>query len=144
MRKGTRCCSLLKCLLRGNRRRSRNIARKITREIICFEKPRVATRGLESPMVDDLSQYLEGKRALVEEHLRLVLRLGDGCPPALVEAMRYGVLAPGKRLRPHLVIMGAEACARRCVDALPPAGALRIARALLLIYCCGSAQGERR
>src|SRR5260370_12313324 len=134
MRKGTRCCSLLKCLLRGNRRRSRNIARKITREIICFEKPRVATRGLESRMVDDLSQYLEGKRALVEEHLRLVLRLGDGCPPALVEAMRYGVLAPGKRLRPILVIMAAEACGGRDVEALPAAGAVEMVHAYSLIH----------
>jgi geranylgeranyl diphosphate synthase type II len=85
-------------------------------------------------MVDDLSQYLEGKRALVEEHLRLVLRLGDGCPPALVEAMRYGVLAPGKRLRPILVIMAAEACGGRDVEALPAAGAVEMVHAYSLIH----------
>ncbi len=98
-------------------------------------------------MPDDLShlsQYLEAKRAIVEEHLRSALRLGDGCPPALVEAMRYGVLAPGKRLRPILVLMAAEACpptptlphewAGRDVEALPAAGAVEMVHAYSLIH----------
>jgi geranylgeranyl diphosphate synthase type II len=85
-------------------------------------------------MPDDFSQYLEAKRALVEDHLRLALRLGDGCPPALVEAMRYGVLAPGKRLRPILVIMAAEACSGKDVDALPAAAAVEMVHAYSLIH----------
>ena len=40
-------------------------------------------------------------------------RLGDGCPARLREAMRYSLLAPGKRLRPMLVLLAAEAAAGR-------------------------------
>ena len=36
--------------------------------------------------------------------------LPPGCPPRLREAMRYSLLAPGKRLRPMLALMAAEAC----------------------------------
>src|SRR5262245_46851246 len=68
---------------------------------------------------EDFSDYLETKRILVDDHLRAALQLGDGCPPKLVETMRYGVLAPGKRLRPILVVMAAEACGARDVDAMP-------------------------
>lgn len=35
---------------------------------------------------------------------------GHGCPAQLAEAMRYALLAPGKRLRPALVLMAGEAC----------------------------------
>jgi geranylgeranyl diphosphate synthase type II len=85
-------------------------------------------------MPDDLTQYLEVKRALVEDHLRSALRLGDGCPPALIEAMRYGVLAPGKRLRPILVMMATEACGGRDSDALPAAGAVEMIHAYSLVH----------
>ena len=37
-------------------------------------------------------------------------RSGRGLPARLREAMRYSLLAPGKRLRPMLVLMAAEAC----------------------------------
>jgi len=43
---------------------------------------------------------------------------GPGCPARLAEAMRYALLAPGKRLRPGLVLMAGEACG---VDPLSPA-----------------------
>ena len=33
-----------------------------------------------------------------------------GCPARLREAIRYSLLAPGKRLRPLLVLWSAEAC----------------------------------
>ena len=32
------------------------------------------------------------------------------CPSQLREAIRYSLLAPGKRLRPTLVLFAAEAC----------------------------------
>lgn len=37
-------------------------------------------------------------------------RLPDGCPDRLREAIAYSLLAPGKRLRPLLALMAAEAC----------------------------------
>ena len=67
---------------------------------------------------EEFADYLDAKRILVDNHLQAALRLGDSCPPKLVEAMRYGVLAPGKRLRPILVVMAAEACGGRDVDAM--------------------------
>ena len=46
----------------------------------------------------------------IDQALSDALSLGPGCPPRLAEAMRYTVLSPGKRLRPRLVLMAAEAC----------------------------------
>ena len=83
---------------------------------------------------EDFSDWLECKRMLVDSHLAAALRLGDACPPKLVEAMRYGVLAPGKRLRPILVVMAAEACGGQDVDAMPAACAVEMVHAYSLIH----------
>jgi geranylgeranyl diphosphate synthase, type II len=60
--------------------------------------------------VKDLRLYLIEQRALVEAHLDRLLSPTPDCPAELLEAMRYSLLAPGKRLRPLLVLMAAEAC----------------------------------
>jgi geranylgeranyl diphosphate synthase type II len=83
---------------------------------------------------DDLRPYFQAKRALVEEHLRTAVCLGDGCPPALAEAVRYSLLAPGKRLRPLLVILAAEACGGSDRDALPAACAVEMIHTYSLIH----------
>jgi geranylgeranyl diphosphate synthase type II len=83
---------------------------------------------------DELSDYLRDRKALVEGGLRSALRLDDGSPAALVEAMRYSILAPGKRLRPLLVIMAAEACGGRDEDALPAACAVEMVHTYSLIH----------
>ena len=57
----------------------------------------------------DLKSYLEERRALVDEALDRVLPPETAPPPSLHRAMRYSVQAGGKRLRPILVIAGAEA-----------------------------------
>lgn len=85
-------------------------------------------------MADDLSQYLHDKRALVESHLQAALRPVDGCPDSLIEAMRYGALATGKRLRPLLVVMAAEACGGAERAALPAACAVEMIHAYSLIH----------
>ena len=85
-------------------------------------------------MTEDLSQYLRAKRALVEDRLRAVLgSLGD-CRAPLREAMEYGLLAPGKRLRPVLVILAAEAAGGTDVGALPAAVAVEMIHAYSLIH----------
>jgi geranylgeranyl diphosphate synthase type II len=85
-------------------------------------------------MTDGLSQYLQDKRALVEDYLRATLgRVGD-VPAALAEAMEYGLLAPGKRLRPILVILGTEAGGGEDGDALPAAAAVEMIHAYSLIH----------
>src|SRR6516164_4032717 len=93
-----------------------------------------AEAGPESTVAEDFLDYLDAKRQLIDESLRSALMVGDGCPPALVEAMRYGVLAPGKRLRPILAIMAAEACGGRNLDAMPAACAVEMVHAYSLIH----------
>lgn len=57
-----------------------------------------------------------------------------GCPPRLGEAMRYSLLAPGKRLRPALALMAAEACGGPLEAALPAAVAVEMVHAYSLIH----------
>ncbi|NNE01104.1 MAG: polyprenyl synthetase family protein [Pirellulaceae bacterium] len=49
-------------------------------------------------------------------------------------AIRYAVLAPGKRLRPALVLMAAEACGGGIEDAMPGAVAVEMIHAYSLIH----------
>jgi geranylgeranyl diphosphate synthase, type II len=83
---------------------------------------------------EDLTHHLKAKRPLVEEHLRKSLALGAGCPASLAEAMSYSLLAPGKRLRPLLVILSAEACGGNDLDALPAASAVEMIHTYSLIH----------
>jgi geranylgeranyl diphosphate synthase type II len=84
--------------------------------------------------VADLSQYLADRREQVEGQLRELLHPDEGCPPVLLSAMRYSLLAPGKRLRPLLVILSAEACGGQDRAALPAAGAAEMVHAYSLIH----------
>lgn len=85
-------------------------------------------------MASALTNYLSDQHTLVENHLRLSLESAGDCPPALRTAMAYGLLAPGKRLRPLLVILAAEACGGRDEDALPAACAVEMIHAYSLIH----------
>jgi geranylgeranyl diphosphate synthase type II len=80
-----------------------------------------------------LGVLLADKRSLVEDRLRFLLRPNDGCPRALTEAMRYSLLAPGKRLRPLLVILAAEASGSDRA-ALPAACAVEMVHTYSLIH----------
>ncbi len=57
----------------------------------------------------DLKAYLNVRRLMVENALNTLLPVESERPQKLNEAIRYSVLAPGKRLRPTLVIAAAEA-----------------------------------
>jgi geranylgeranyl diphosphate synthase type II len=81
-----------------------------------------------------LTDYLAEKRARVEQHLDAVLRPQPGLPPALLDAMRYSALAPGKRLRPILVAMAAEACGGGESCPWPAACAAEMIHAYSLIH----------
>src|SRR5439155_9895584 len=87
-------------------------------------------------LADDLHEYLRSRQALVTEYLRTQLRAGgDGVwPAALAEAMAYSLLAPGKRLRPLLVLMAAEAARGREAHALPAAAAVEMIHTYSLIH----------
>ena len=60
--------------------------------------------------------------------------LGDGCPPRLREAMRYSLLAPGKRLRPMLVLLAAEACGGPIDASMPAACAVEMIHTYSLMH----------
>ena len=80
----------------------------------------LATRSVR---LHDLSRRLAEIRSRVEERLNEALRPEPGFPEPLREAMRYSLLAPGKRLRPVLVVLAAEACGGD--ERRPVAGRLR-------------------
>jgi geranylgeranyl diphosphate synthase type II len=61
-------------------------------------------------MGETFNHYLNAKRAEIDAHLDSILTPVSGLPGELLEAMRYSLLAPGKRIRPLLVLLAAEAC----------------------------------
>jgi geranylgeranyl diphosphate synthase type II len=81
-----------------------------------------------------LSDYLQEKRSQVEMHLRRTLRPEAGLPAGLLDAMSYSLLAPGKRLRPILVLLACEACGGAEEDAWPAACAVEMIHAYSLIH----------
>ncbi|MGD2070694.1 MAG: polyprenyl synthetase family protein [Gemmatimonadota bacterium] len=59
----------------------------------------------------DLRTYLDGERARVEEALERALERWRGAlPPPVRDAVRYGVLGGGKRLRPILCVTAYRVC----------------------------------
>jgi geranylgeranyl diphosphate synthase type II len=73
-------------------------------------------------------------RPRIDAALERSVQFGDGCPAHLSEAIRYALLAPGKRLRPQLVLMAAEACGGTVDDALPAAAAVEMIHAYSLVH----------
>ena len=58
----------------------------------------------------------------------------EGCPARLGDAIRYSLLAPGKRLRPMLVLLAAEAGGAEADRAMPAACAVEMIHAYSLIH----------
>ncbi len=56
------------------------------------------------------------------------------CPTRLREAIRYSLLAPGKRFRPLLVLAACDACGGVAADALPAACAVEMIHTYSLIH----------
>ncbi|MEC8474281.1 MAG: farnesyl diphosphate synthase, partial [Planctomycetota bacterium] len=71
---------------------------------------------------------------VIESALVSACEFGEGCPTLLSDAMRYALLAPGKRLRPALVLMAAEACEGVIEDSIPGAVAVEMIHAYSLIH----------
>ena len=67
-------------------------------------------------MAFDLKSYLSAKQKLVEQALADTLAAETNAPATLIEAMRYSLLAPGKRLRPALVFMACQAAGGSAVS----------------------------
>ena len=107
-----------------------------------------------------MNEYLREKKALIDAALYRYLTADGDVPPRLVEAMRYSVLAGGKRVRGILVMAAAEAvgglmsdnqahsageggtqqalpvggATRAPVNVLPCAGALEVIHTFSLIH----------
>ena len=87
----------------------------------------------------DLAEFVQGARRRVEQALgRYVTEPSDDpsadLPAQLSEAMRYSLLSGGKRLRPVLALMAAEACGGSVEDALPAACALEMIHTYSLVH----------
>ena len=81
-----------------------------------------------------LDRYAQEVRTLVDRALTEQIEFGPGCPDRLREAIRYSLLAPGKRLRPMLVLAAAEACQGDRQAALPAACAVEMVHAYSLVH----------
>ncbi|WP_435017400.1 polyprenyl synthetase family protein [Tundrisphaera sp. TA3] len=83
-----------------------------------------------------LAESMKDARLRVEQALAGFLPDSSdlGCPPRLVEAMRYSLMGGGKRLRPVLALMAAEACGAPPDAAMPAACALEMVHTYSLIH----------
>ena len=85
-------------------------------------------------VVDAISPQLNRLRTEVDQALHRYTQFDDGCPEILGMAIRYSLLAPGKRLRPCMVLLATEACGQRSAAALPAACAVEMIHAYSLIH----------
>jgi geranylgeranyl diphosphate synthase type II len=83
---------------------------------------------------DDLSQYLKSRRSEIDAALLAFLPSPPSCPSPVADAMRYSVIAGGKRLRPILCLASAEAVGGDCRMAIPVACALEFIHTYSLIH----------
>jgi geranylgeranyl diphosphate synthase type II len=81
-----------------------------------------------------LARRLQPWRERIDAALAAYTELPGDCPAELREAMRYSLLAPGKRLRPLLTLMAAEACGGEIEAALPAACAVEMIHSYSLIH----------
>jgi geranylgeranyl diphosphate synthase, type II len=102
-------------------------------------RPMTTTTPIEAVEVG-LSESMKEARRRVEGALSAYLTAleADGaspaCPSRLLAAMRYSLLGGGKRLRPILALMAAEACGGDPESALPAACALEMVHTYSLIH----------
>ncbi len=73
-------------------------------------------------------------RGELEIKLRDYTEYDDGCPDRLRQAIRHSLLAPGKRLRPILVLMACEACGSDYSRSMPAACAIEMVHTYSLIH----------
>jgi geranylgeranyl diphosphate synthase, type II len=83
----------------------------------------------EQPALD-AKQMVERIESALDSHTKF----DSDCPAHLRDAIRYALLAPGKRLRPRLVLMAAEACGASFEAALPAACAVEMVHAYSLVH----------
>jgi geranylgeranyl diphosphate synthase type II len=80
------------------------------------------------------SELNRGLARRIDEALARFATYGPDCPPLLAQAIRHSLLAPGKRLRPMLVLMASRACGCEDSAALPAACAVEMVHTYSLIH----------
>ncbi|MGF1480456.1 MAG: geranylgeranyl diphosphate synthase CrtE [Cyanophyceae cyanobacterium] len=88
--------------------------------------------GTEAKLGFELSAYLQQRKNLVEQALAQSLPMAS--PPKIYEAMRYSLLAGGKRLRPILCLATCELVGGTVEMAMPTACALEMIHTMSLIH----------
>jgi len=89
----------------------------------------------EQSLIGSLRDYLKPRQQAIDAALTSSLeKYLETAPTRLVEAMRYSLLAPGKRLRPLLVMLAAEACGSTYQNAYPAAVAVEMVHTYSLIH----------
>ncbi|MEX0978650.1 MAG: polyprenyl synthetase family protein [Pirellulales bacterium] len=81
-----------------------------------------------------LECYSRDARERIDRALAEYTNFDRDCPDELREAIRYSLLAPGKRLRPMLVLLAAEACGGEAQSALPAACAVEMIHTYSLVH----------
>lgn len=82
----------------------------------------------------ELQAELKERCAYIEAALEQAVPEQTAFPPVIFEAMRYSLLAGGKRLRPMMVLAACEAVGGKKEDALPFACALEMIHTYSLIH----------
>jgi geranylgeranyl diphosphate synthase type II len=82
----------------------------------------------------DLDAYMKQRAAAVDAALERFLPAETLRPETLHKAMRYSVFAGGKRLRPVLVIAGAEAVGGTAEQVMPTACAMELIHTYSLVH----------
>ncbi len=85
-------------------------------------------------MSSTIIQYLDRKREEVDRFLETVIPRAQTAPTTLHEAMRYSLLAGGKRVRPILAIAASEAVGHLSKAVLPVASSVELIHTYSLIH----------
>jgi geranylgeranyl diphosphate synthase type II len=81
-----------------------------------------------------LTEQMSAARRQIDEALDRYSDFSADCPNHLREAIRYSLLAPGKRLRPTLLLFAAEACGSDIGAAIPAACAVEMVHTYSLVH----------
>jgi geranylgeranyl diphosphate synthase type II len=107
----------------------------------CQVSSALPAERVSEPATADVPRSLDQVREFIEPRLREALEFSADAAPRLADAMRYAALAPGKRLRPALVLWAAQACAgphrdrsQAWADAAPAAVAVELIHAYSLVH----------
>jgi len=92
------------------------------------------TRFCSGVVVLSLQTYPEELRLRIEDYLEGLVFAGQRVTDRLVEAMRYSLLAGGKRIRPVLALAVARAIGRDAEEFLPLAASIELIHTYSLIH----------